>query len=168
MRCCIWCVDCCIKFITENAYIQTALKGTSFCDSAQESFYMMIRNPGTYTATSTVGFLMSLLGKGFIVGLTGFLTFVITEYAMAEIEKPIIVAVVGAIIGYFVASLFLQLFDFTSLAILQCYLCNKEAGGSIDAPEELREFLGDWEKDEAAMLEAKRQAHANKKTNNMD
>jgi choline transporter-like protein 2/4/5 len=107
MRCCIWCVDCCIKFITENAYIQTALKATSFCDSAQESFYMMIRNPGTYTATSTLGFLMSLLGKGFIVGLTGFLTFIITEYAMAQIEKPIIVAVIGAIIGYFVASLFL-------------------------------------------------------------
>jgi hypothetical protein len=107
LRCCIWCVDCCIKFITENAYIQTAIKGTHFCESAQESFYMMVRNPGTFGATSTVGFLMSFLAKGFIVALTGFFTYLICDYGIEEIEKPIIPGVVGAIIGYLVASLFL-------------------------------------------------------------
>ena len=164
MRCCIWCVDCCIKFITENAYIQTAIRGTAFCTSAKESFYMMVRNPATFAATTTVGYLVTIIGKGAITALVGWLTWLLTGYALPNVEQPIVPGVFGAILGFTTSSLFLQLFDFTALAILQSFLVNKESGGTIAAPEELREHLDRWEEEESKYQEAKRQQMvANKK-----
>jgi hypothetical protein len=83
--CCVYCVDCCIRFISDNAYIQTAIKGTPFCTSAVNSFYMMIRNPAAYTALNYISWIMMLLGKGFIVSASAFLTYILTQYLLPNV-----------------------------------------------------------------------------------
>lgn len=42
----IWCLDACVKFISENAYVQVAITGCTFCGGAAQAFYMLLRNPG--------------------------------------------------------------------------------------------------------------------------
>jgi hypothetical protein len=77
MTCVLWCLDQYVKFITKNAFIQIALKNNSFCKAAWMSFCLIIRNAGRFTATSMVGWIMMFLGKGTIIGLSCYLTFVI-------------------------------------------------------------------------------------------
>lgn len=52
------------------------MNGCSFCDGAHASFYMMVRHPGTFTATSIVGWIMCFIGKGVIVGISTLLTII--------------------------------------------------------------------------------------------
>ena len=77
-RCCVWCVDYCVRFISDNAYIQTAMKGSNFCESAMQSFYMMIRNPAAWSALSYISWIMFFLGKGLIVTSSAWLTYILT------------------------------------------------------------------------------------------
>lgn len=79
IACCVNCLDCCVKFISENAYIQVCLNGISFCEGAHASFYMMVRHPGTFTASNIIGWIMTGIGKGVIVGCSTFLTIVLAD-----------------------------------------------------------------------------------------
>ena len=78
---------------------------------------MQIRNLKIYAATSMVGFIMALLGKGAIVACTTWVCFLIAQNIPA-VENPILPAVFSALISYLVASLYLSIFDFSALAIL--------------------------------------------------
>merc|ERR1711957_688369 len=49
IRCMLWCLDKYVKFISENAYIQIALRSKSFCTSAWESFVVI---KGSYPEVS--------------------------------------------------------------------------------------------------------------------
>jgi hypothetical protein len=148
-RCFIWCVDCCIRFISDNAYIQTAMKGTSFCTSALASFYLMVRNPATWAALSTISYIMFFLGKGCIMALSAWLTYILTQYVLPNIGQPLVPAIVIALWAYLVSSLFLGIFDFSAMAILQCFCVNYEIGGTTFTPAALVDFIDEIEENEA-------------------
>jgi hypothetical protein len=42
-QCCFWCLEKCMRFLNKNAYIQTAIFGSSFCTSAKEAFFLILR-----------------------------------------------------------------------------------------------------------------------------
>mmetsp|Transcript_29339 Transcript_29339/g.44209 ORF Transcript_29339/g.44209 Transcript_29339/m.44209 type:complete len:428 (+) Transcript_29339:627-1910(+) len=137
----IWCLDCCVKFINENAYIQIALHNSNFCKAASESFYLMIRHAGRFSSASIVGWIMTLLGKGTILGASVWLTIILVEAQYPFIQQPIVPAVIVGVIAYVVASLFLSIFDFASLAILHCFIMDEDFGGSSRTPDSLKSFL---------------------------
>ena len=66
-----------VKFITKNAFIQIALHNDSFCPAAWASFFLIVRNAGRFGSATIIGYIMMMLGKGTIVGLSAFLTVVI-------------------------------------------------------------------------------------------
>lgn len=82
----LWCLEQYVKFITKNAFIQIALKGQDFCAAAWGSFCLVMRNAGRFTASTVVGMIMMLLGKGTIMGLSCYLTFVVVSHAAPDIE----------------------------------------------------------------------------------
>lgn len=43
-KCCFWCLENFMKFVNKNAYIMTAIHGSSFCASARNSFNLLMRN----------------------------------------------------------------------------------------------------------------------------
>ena len=151
VRCMIWCLDACVKFISENAYIQVAINGCNFCAGAKKSFFMIIGNPGTFTAMNVVGWIMTGIGKGVIVGASVYLTMVLAEENVlvategVKIQQPFVPAFVVLLIAWLVAGLFISIFDFSALTILQCFLTSKEVaqstGGRIFAPPSLRSYL---------------------------
>jgi len=141
IRGCIWCLDCCVKFINENSYIQIALHNSTFCKGAQEAFYLMIRHAGRFSSAQVVGYIMTLIGKGTIVGASVWLTIVLVDSQYPQIQQPVVPSAIVGMIAWVVGSLFLSIFDFASLAILHCFIMDEDFGGSSRTPDSLKPFL---------------------------
>lgn len=79
IRCVLYCLDKYVKFITKNAYIQIALMNSNFCKAAWDSFFLIIRQAGRFTSTTVVAWIIMLLGKGCIMGVSAYLTILVIE-----------------------------------------------------------------------------------------
>ncbi|XP_063245014.1 choline transporter-like protein 1 isoform X2 [Bacillus rossius redtenbacheri] len=76
-RCVFRCCQCCLcllerflKFFTRNAYIETAIHGTSFCASGQQAFKLLSANALRVAAINSVGDFVLFLGKAMVVSAT--------------------------------------------------------------------------------------------------
>lgn len=141
VRCCLWCLDKYVKFITKNAFIQIALHSTSFCTSAFASFYLMIRHVGRFSSAIFIGWIMMFLGKGTIVAASGYLTMVYFQQMYPDLQQPLVPAACIAIVAYLVGSLFLSIFSFSCTAILHCFILDEDTDGSKFTPDSLKGFL---------------------------
>jgi hypothetical protein len=141
MRCVLWCLDKYVKFITKNAFIQIALSSNSFCASAWQSFYLIVRHAGRFTSASTVGWIMMMLGKGTIIALSSLCTFLIVRYRCPDVTLPYLPAIIIGAVAYLVGSLFLSIFSFSCTAILHSFILDEDTGGSKFSPESLKPFL---------------------------
>lgn len=66
ISCCMCCVDCTdrfIRYLTENAYIYMALSGDGFCESALNSFCLMLKNAAKFSFVSSVSNTFMFLAK---------------------------------------------------------------------------------------------------------
>jgi len=142
IRCAIWCLDAYVKFINENAYIQIALHNSTFCTGAWESFYLMVRHGGRFGSASVVSFLMVWIGKGCIVALSVWLTILLVQQMHPDVSMPLIPAVFVGLFAYVVATLFLNIFSSSALAILHSFILTEDQDGPKDhIPESLKAFL---------------------------
>lgn len=82
----LWCLDKYIKFISKNAFIQIALQSKNFCSAAWTSFWLIIRHAGRFSSAALIGWIMMLLGKGTIMGLSCYLTFLIVKEAVPDLQ----------------------------------------------------------------------------------
>ena len=126
IRCILWCLDKYVKFITKNAYIQIALHNSNFCAAAWESFYLIIRHAGRFGSAAIIGWIMMMLGKGTIMAASAYLTILIVQMQYPEVQQPFIPAIIVALVGYVVGSLFLSIFSFLCTAILHCFLLEED------------------------------------------
>lgn len=140
-RCCLWCLDKCVKFINKNAYIQVALLSKSFCASAWVAFYLMVRHVGRFTMSTIASTLVALFGKGAIIGLCVWISILLTQRMHPDVDSPVLPAVVVGLFAYLIATMFLQLFTFSVLAILHCFNLDEESGGSRQTPDSLKDFF---------------------------
>lgn len=142
MRCVLYMLDQYVKFITKNAFIQCALHNSNFCTSAKNSFFLIIRHVGKFSSAALIGWIMMLLGKGTIMGLTGFVTMVYIKEAYPQVSQPFVPAILVAFVGYLVGSLFLSIFSFSSTAILHCFIMAEDSHGcEVPSPKGLQSFL---------------------------
>ena len=112
---------------------------------------MIAGNPGTYAAMNIVGWIMTAIGKGVIVGLSVFVTIVLAqenkwvETPDYKVQQPFVPAFLVLLVAWLVSSLFFSVFDFAALTIMQCFLTCKEVsattGGKVFAPKALRSYL---------------------------
>lgn len=147
VRCCLDCFHRFVKFINENAYIQVALTGDSFCPSAVAAFILALKNAATFFITNGVGSLIYLLGR-FTIALTntfiGYL--IITQVAeFEEIDNPLPPTAVIFVISFMMATIFMDIFGSTSLACLQCLyadvdICNQNGQDPINSTARPKEM----------------------------
>jgi choline transporter-like protein 2/4/5 len=78
-KCCLWCLEKVLKFITKNAYIMVAIRGQNFCSSAREAFFLLTRNIIRVVVLSSISSFLMFIGKLFIVGVTVVLAFFLLE-----------------------------------------------------------------------------------------
>eukprot|EP00541_Cyclophora_tenuis_P016253 CAMPEP_0116552562 /NCGR_PEP_ID=MMETSP0397-20121206/6560_1 /TAXON_ID=216820 /ORGANISM="Cyclophora tenuis, Strain ECT3854" /LENGTH=588 /DNA_ID=CAMNT_0004077535 /DNA_START=88 /DNA_END=1854 /DNA_ORIENTATION=+ len=148
-QCCLWCFEKCIKFLNKNAYIQTAIFGTAFCKSAREAFLLIARNAGRIGAITYVSGAILFIGKLFISAATTSASF----YVMNELIGDEVFSLAGPtifvfIISYFIADMFLDIFDMGISTVLQCFIADEEMfadRGECYAEGRLRKYIDDYE-----------------------
>ncbi|DBA04865.1 TPA: hypothetical protein N0F65_006867 [Lagenidium giganteum] len=134
VQCCLWCLEKCLKFLSKNAYIMIAMKGKSFCASAKDAFKTILSNLAQVGAVSLIVFLLLSAGKIAIAIACGVITFVYIEaspdlYGIGgskEIASPLAPILLTILLAWFVASLFLNVYEIAIDTILMCYCEDKE------------------------------------------
>merc|ERR1712008_131103 len=69
-QCCLWFFEKVLRFLNKNAYIQTAIFGTSFCTSAREAFFLILRNAKRVAGISYAVSVLIWISRLFIAFLT--------------------------------------------------------------------------------------------------
>lgn len=98
-----------MKFLNKNAYVQTAIFGTSFCKSSRQAFYLVVRNAARVGAISSVSSAVLFVGKLFISTVTtGLAYYVMTEQISDELYSVGGPTLVVFLISYFVSDFFMD------------------------------------------------------------
>lgn len=128
VHCCLWCFEKCIKFVTKNAYIYVAMRGYSFCKASRNAFGALISNMKQFAVTSVITSIFILLGKLLITLSVGFIAYIWVEYdddfgegKDNELHLPVLPVIVTALVAYFSATLFLNVYDLSISSILLCF-----------------------------------------------
>ena len=122
------CIEKCMKFINKNAYIQTAIFGYHFCKAAKCAFFLILRNIARIMALSIVSGFVLLLGKLVITAGATFLCYVCLAYTPVSDELNYIwlPLVFTAIIAFYVAAMFNEVWGMAMSTILQCFCADEE------------------------------------------
>uniref|UniRef100_UPI003AAE3791 choline transporter-like protein 2 isoform X1 n=1 Tax=Centroberyx gerrardi TaxID=166262 RepID=UPI003AAE3791 len=153
MKCCFWCLEKCIKFLNRNAYIMIAIYGKSFCPSARDAFFLLMRNIVRVAVLDKVTDFLLFLGKLLIVGIVGICSFFFFSGRIKAVEEaapslnyywvPILTVVVGS---YLIAHGFFSVYAMCVDTLFLCFCEDLERNdGSSDRPyfmsPELHEIL---------------------------
>ncbi|XP_029914512.1 choline transporter-like protein 2 isoform X2 [Myripristis murdjan] len=153
LKCCFWCLEKCIKFLNRNAYIMIAIYGKSFCTSARDAFFLLMRNIIRVAVLDKVTDFLLFLGKLLIVGIVGICSFFFFSGRIKAVEEaapslnyywvPILTVVVGS---YLIAHGFFSVYAMCVDTLFLCFCEDLERNdGSSERPyfmsPELHEIL---------------------------
>uniref|UniRef100_A0A8C2WNJ5 Choline transporter-like protein n=1 Tax=Cyclopterus lumpus TaxID=8103 RepID=A0A8C2WNJ5_CYCLU len=158
MKCCFWCLEKCIKFLNRNAYIMIAIYGKSFCPSARDAFFLLMRNIVRVAVLDKVTDFLLFLGKLLIVGIVGIFSFFFFSGRIRTMEEaapslnyywvPILTLVVAS---YLIAHGFFSVYAMCVDTLFLCFCEDLERNdGSSERPyfmsPELHEILSKTKK----------------------
>jgi len=139
---CLWLFEKCVKFLNKNAYIQTALHGTSFCVSAKNAFYLIVRNAVRMALLGGLGSIINIIGKYFVATSSAVLGFLFLQSLYPDIKQPYVLVFMYFVMGYIVGSLFMNVFALAVDTSLQCFIAAEELDIDKEViPSELRSFI---------------------------
>lgn len=153
LKCCFYCLEKCIKFITKNAYIMLAIYGRNFCFSAKDAFFTIMRN--VVRAAVLDGVTTFIIGTGIAIvtaAVTAFAFFFFSAQipglenltpTLNYFYVPVILIGLGTIL---IAKVFFDVFSFAVDTLFLCAMEDLERNdGSPEKPyfmsRELMELL---------------------------
>lgn len=158
VRCCLWCFEKCLKFLSKNAYILIAMQGSSFCAASVESFKILFKNVARVAIVNSISFFLLLLVKITITLAAGVCVFaVLSSSASASaisnelsilsgpVSSPMAPVLVACVLAWLVSSAFANVYDAAIDTILLCFCEDTEMNGgdaSEFMSEELRRIMG--------------------------
>ncbi|KYO40299.1 choline transporter-like protein 2 isoform X2 [Alligator mississippiensis] len=142
LKCCFWCLEKCLKFLTRNAYIMVAIYGTNFCTSARNAFFLLMRNIIRVAVLDKVTDFLLFLGKLLIVGSVGILAFFFFTQRIKLVQDsapplnyywvPILTVIVGS---YLIAHGFFSVYGMCVDTLFLCFCEDLERNdGSPERP----------------------------------
>ncbi|KAG3113456.1 hypothetical protein PI124_g7606 [Phytophthora idaei] len=161
VQCCLWCLEKCLRFLSKNAYILIAMKGHSFCTSAKDAFKILLSNIAQVGAVSTVTFLLLGAGKVAVALSCAIATFAYLEknsddYRVGgahELSSPLAPIGLALLLGWFVASTLLGVYEMAIDTILLCFCEDKELNkesGQYFMSDSLKKFVATVKKEPPA------------------
>ena len=123
-RCCAGCIGCCVhcfdrfmRFLNRNAYIYLAISNENFCSSSLNAFILVLKNAAKFSFVNTIGTVFMVVAKLCIAFGTVIITwFWILEVDAVESRTLPMLLIFG--ISYFIASVFVSIFEASSATIL--------------------------------------------------
>ncbi|KAL3773532.1 hypothetical protein ACHAWO_000528 [Cyclotella atomus] len=126
LKCLLWCLEKCLKFVNKQAYIQTAMFSYSFCKASRMGFFLILRNA------------MRIGAAGIVSQAVLFINKVFTYYG-DHLNSLITPTLLIAITSYAVSEMFDEVFSMAISTILQCCVADEEMHEPHEryAPKEL-------------------------------
>jgi hypothetical protein len=90
-----------------------AISGKGFCESASESFYLVLKSTAQFAISHGTTKIFIVFGKLMIVAvccLCGYLSITLIDYYKKAIYSPVFITIFFGIVSYPIASAFLSLF----------------------------------------------------------
>jgi choline transporter-like protein 2/4/5 len=134
-RCCLWCMEKCMKYVNKVAYIFTVIKGEWFCSAACSAVTTIITEFSWVAIVSAITSCMLFFGKLMtsliVASICGYWT---STLDVSSILFPVIFTFM---IGYAIAMLFAEVYEMAIDTMLICYLFAKNKdllkNGSVPA-----------------------------------
>ncbi|KAI4494036.1 hypothetical protein M0802_009303 [Mischocyttarus mexicanus] len=109
-QCCLWCFECALKFLTRNAYIETAIYGCNFCTGGKKAFQALSSNILRVAAINSVGDFVLFLGKVLVVVLT-----VIAGICLMQkkegLQHPWVPIALAGLLAFLVSHCFISIYE---------------------------------------------------------
>ncbi|KAL7520434.1 hypothetical protein ACHAWX_005161 [Stephanocyclus meneghinianus] len=118
LKCLVWCLEKCLKFINKQAYIQTA---------ARMGFFLILRNALRISGVSIVSQVVLFIGKVFITvasTISGY--YYLQIHFGDQLNSLMAPTLLIAICSYAVSEMFDEVFGMAISTILQCFVAEEE------------------------------------------
>lgn len=132
-QCCLSCFEKFLQYLTRNAYIETAMNGTSFCTSGQKAFSVLASNALRVFAINSVGDFVLLLGKALVVLCTVLIGMELIQKKEAVHYAWIPLALAG-IFAYLISHCFITVYEMVIDTIFLCFCEDCERNDGITRP----------------------------------
>ena len=146
---CLWYLQKTIEWLNRNAYIMTAIEGTSFCNSAWNALALMVKNVCAVATVNIVGDIMLVLGKLVVALGSGTIAFLMLDadtfnYGDEKVSSPLFIVIVVILFAFIIANVFMSIVELGIDTILLCYCkdCDDNNGAPVNAPPALVKTLG--------------------------
>jgi choline transporter-like protein 2/4/5 len=132
INCCLWCLECCMKFIAKHAYIQVAIHGTPFCPSARNMFSLIARNILRIGALVFTAELCLFIGKLFVTVLATATSYYFLSAAYADKLYDLVAPTMFvAIMAWMTATMFMDVLHMGVDTILHCFISDEEHNNGV-------------------------------------
>ncbi|XP_078251112.1 choline transporter-like protein 1 [Rhinoraja longicauda] len=118
--CCLWCLEKCLLYLNRNAYIATAINGTSFCTSAKDAIVILVENALRVAAINAVGDFVLFLGKLLIVLIAGFVGVILLNY-QRDYTVWVLPLIIICLFAFFVSHCFLSIYEMVVDVLFLCF-----------------------------------------------
>lgn len=131
-RCCLCCLQRCLQFMTEYAFVYVAVTGKPFCSSARQSFRLFANYPVQVAmdkmASSALGYLTCVTVPGFLI--------VLSWLVIQENWGPPAAFIAG--LAYVTTRLTVGVYDVCITTLFVCVMRDLELYNGKHMPESLR------------------------------
>ena len=143
VRCCMWCFEKCVKYITRNAYIIIATQGKSFCSATFTVFHILLNHTTTVGVATVVSSLVILLGKIVIMATCSIAAYLALS-SDAAINNTVLPVIFTAVLAYCVGTVFLDVYDMgiETIIISFCIDTDENSEGNYMYPPSLAKAMG--------------------------
>jgi hypothetical protein len=125
LRCCLCCLDKCLRFFNKQAYIQTVINGKDLCTGACRAGIIMVRHLDLFAALLGVQGAVFWFGRLAIsVGTTAICGLWISQLDVSSITLPCLVCL---FIGYVISNTVMCVYELGIDTMVMCW-CEVKAG----------------------------------------
>eukprot|EP00812_Abedinium_dasypus_P007008 NODE_188_length_1843_cov_708.989933.p1 GENE.NODE_188_length_1843_cov_708.989933~~NODE_188_length_1843_cov_708.989933.p1 ORF type:complete len:539 (+),score=172.80 NODE_188_length_1843_cov_708.989933:3-1619(+) len=133
-----------IEFVSENAYVEVAIRNMGFCEAARKALALAVENPLLFGLVNYVGTFVRMLGVFLVSSLTAAIIFGVLKWHPPSGLNSIITPIAGAfIVAFVIAEVMMHPFSVAARAAVHCYCFDKEisAADSLHTPKEMRSLV---------------------------
>ena len=133
-----------MKFVSRNAYIQTAIRGTSFCTSAVASFRLIANNIMRIGAILVCSDFALFIGKVFVTTMATCLSYIyIADYFTKDLYDVVGPTVMVLIISWMTATMFFDVLATSIDTIFHCFIADESSnnGVAVFAADDVKGFV---------------------------
>jgi choline transporter-like protein 2/4/5 len=155
VRCMLCYCSCCmayvkrfLEFLSKNAYVETAIEGTSFCRAAKDVFKLILNNVLRVGTVNFIADFVTFCGKVMITGANCIIAFYLTRVDSMiqggdanQLSSSLLPVIVVAIISWFIAQLFMHVYETSMTVLMICFLHDEQEYGGHFASNDLKDFV---------------------------